>query len=438
MTLHVVVIGAGIAGAATAVELLRDGHRVTILEPGEPGGEQAASYGNGAWLGTASVVPVSMPGLWRSVPGFLRDPLGPLAIRASYLPRLLPWLVRFVRAGSTVAKVEATARALRPLIADAPARHKRLADEAGVADLIERRGLLYVYPSRAGFEREALAWRLRRDNGVRWIELDEDELRQREPELDRSYRFGALVEDGEHCTDPGAYVAALVRHARVRGAVLRRERAHGFRIEDGRLRAVRTDGGEIGCDRAVICAGAWSKSLARAAGDRVLLETERGYHVSIADPGTGPRHPIMPGDMHTATTLTRAGLRVAGQVELAGLHAAPNWKRAEILRDYALRAWPGLPRDLSPERVKYWMGHRPSTPDGLPCIGVASGSVDIVHAYGHGHIGLASGAMTGRLAADLVSGKAPVIDPAPYAPRRFRRWTSASAQPVGAPKSAGG
>ena len=419
MTLHVVVIGAGIAGAAAAIELLRDGHRVTMLEPGEPGGEQAASYGNGACLSTASVVPMSMPGLWRKVPGFLRDPLGPLAIRPSYLPKLLPWLVRFARAGSTVARVEATARALRPLIEDAPQRHRRLADEAGVGELIERRGLLYVYRSRAEFAAEALAWRLRADNGVRWIELDEDDLRQREPELDRGYTFGALVEEGGHCTDPGAYVAALVRHARGLGAVLRRERATGFRIERNRLVGVRTEHGEIGCDRAVICAGARSRVLARAAGDRVSLETERGYHVSIADPGTGPRHPIIPSDTHTATTLTRRGLRIAGQVELAGLDAAPNWKRAEILRDYALRAWPGLPRDLPPERVKYWMGHRPSTPDGLPCIGPSSATADVVHAYGHGHIGLASGAITGRLAADLVGGRPPVIDPAPYSPQRF-------------------
>ncbi len=421
MSLHVVVIGAGIVGAATSLELLRDGHRVTILEPGEPGGEQAASYGNGAWLSTASVVPVSMPGLWRKVPDYLRDPLGPLAIRAAYLPKLLPWLVRFVRAGSTLAKVEATARALRPLIADAPERHKRLADETGVGDLIERRGLLYVYPSRAEFEAEALAWRLRGDNGVRWIELDENELRQREPALDRRYKFGVLVEHGGHCTDPGAYVAAFVQHARKQGAVLRRESATGFRLEGRRLAAVRLEDGEIGCDKAVIAAGARSKPLARAAGDRVYLETERGYHVSIANPGTGPRHPIMPSDTHTATTLTRGGLRIAGQVELAGLKAAPNWKRAEILRDYALTAWPDLPRDLPPGRVKFWMGHRPSTPDGLPCIGLASGSPDVVHAYGHGHIGLAAGAMTGRLAADLVNGTAPVIDPAPYAPQRFRR-----------------
>jgi D-amino-acid dehydrogenase len=120
-----------------------------------------------------------------------------------------------------------------------------------------------------------------------------------------------------------------------------------------------------------------------------------------------------------AITLTRGGLRVAGQGELAGLAAAPNWRRAEVLREHLLRTFPALPRDLPPDRVKLWMGHRPSTPDGLPVIGRASGCADVVHAYGHGHIGLAAGPMTGRLVADLVSGHKPSIDPAPYAPQRF-------------------
>jgi D-amino-acid dehydrogenase len=129
--LHIVVIGAGIVGVCCAIELLHDGHAVTLLEPGLPGGEQAASYGNGAWLSPSSVVPMSLPGLWRKVPSFLTNPLGPLAIRAGYLPRMLPWLWQFLKAGSNEAKVEATARALRPLVADAPERHRALAGQAG-------------------------------------------------------------------------------------------------------------------------------------------------------------------------------------------------------------------------------------------------------------------------------------------------------------------
>ncbi len=418
-TRRIVVIGAGIIGAASAVELLRDGNHVTLIEPGDPGGEQAASYGNGCWLSPSSVVPNALPGLWRRVPGFLADPLGPLAIRWSYLPRLLPWLARYLRAGSTLARVQATARALRPLLADAPARHRALADEAGVGDLICRQGLLYVFPTRADFAAEALAWRLRAECGVRWIELDADELRQREPALDRRYTFGVLVEEGGHCLDPGAYVAALVRHAQAQGATLVRARATGLRIGAGRLRAVATDSGEIAADAAVLAAGAWSAPLARQAGSRIPLETERGYHAVILDPEAAPRTPIMPSDGKMAHTMTAGGLRLAGQVELAGLAAAPNWQRAEILRRHALRTWPALPGDLPPERVRVWMGHRPATPDSLPMIGPARGCGDVMLAFGHGHIGLAAGALTGRLVADLIAGRAPVIDPAPYAPARF-------------------
>jgi D-amino-acid dehydrogenase len=362
-----------------------------------------------------------MPGLWRRVPGMLADPLGPLAIRPSYLPRLTPWLSRFLRAGSTVARVEAIARALRPLVADAPERHRSLAEQVGVAELIERRGLLYVFPNRADFEAEVLAWRLRRDNGVQWLELDADELRQQEPELDRRYRFGVLVEAGGNCTDPGAYVAALAAHAVSLGAARVQAAATGFRMVSDRLAAVTTAAGEVACDAAVVAAGARSRVLARAAGDRVSLETERGYHAVISLPGFDLRHPVMPSDGKMAVTMTRGGLRIAGQVELAGLDAAPDWRRAAILRDFARRAFPSLPRDLPADRVKMWMGHRPSTPDGLPVIGIASGCADVFYAFGHGHVGLAAGPITGRLVADLIGGLPPVIDPAPYSPRRFAR-----------------
>jgi D-amino-acid dehydrogenase len=416
---NVVVIGAGVVGAATAIELQRDGHRVTILEPGNPGGEQAASYGNGTLLNPSSILPMSSPGIWRKVPGWLADPLGPLAIRWRYLPRLLPWLTRFLRAGATEARVAATARALRPLLLNAPELHRRLAEEAGVSELISRQGMLSVFPSRAEFVAEELEWRLRRENGVRWLELSADELRQREPTLSRRYSFGVLVEENGQCRDPGAYVAALVRHAVAQGAELRRARALGFRIEGARLLAVRTDAGEIAADRAVIAAGARSHVLAAAAGDRVPLETERGYHAVIADPGIAPRYPVMPSDGKMACVMTPQGLRLAGQVELAGLDAAPNWRRAEVLRDFARRVFPDVPADLPASRVKVWMGHRPSTPDGLPCIGPASGCPDIVHAFGHGHVGLTAGAATGRLVADLISGRQPAIDIAPFAAQRF-------------------
>lgn len=419
MSVHVVVIGAGIVGAASALEALRRGFRVTIVEPGEPGGEQAASYGNGCWLSPMSVIPPSVPGLWRKVPGYLANPLGPLAIRWSYFPRVAPWLARYLWAGWTEAKVEAAARALRPLLADAPALHRALAEDAGVGQLIERRGLIYTYENRAQFEAEAMSWRIRKKVGIEWIELDANDLHQREPDLDRRYTFGALVEEGGHCRDPGTYVGALVAQAVASGAEHRRTRATGFRIEGGRLRAVTTEQGEIAADKAVVCAGARSKALAAAAGSRVPLETERGYHAMVVDAEAGPRTPMMPYDGKMSITWTDRGLRCAGQVEIAGLEAAPNWKRAEILRDHLLRSFPKLPRDLPADRVKVWMGHRPSMPDGLPCLGPARASGDVVLAFGHGHVGLVAGPRTGQVVGALLAGERTGIDIQPFRPSRF-------------------
>ncbi|TCH97134.1 FAD-dependent oxidoreductase [Roseococcus sp. SYP-B2431] len=413
------ILGGGIVGACTALAAQRAGFEVTLVEPAAPGGEQAASYGNGCWLSPSSTVPPALPGLWKKVPKFLSDPLGPLAIRWSYFPKVAPWLVRYLLSGWTEAKVLRTGHALRALVAGAPELHAALAEEAGVGHLVERRGLLYVFPDRAAFEAEALAWRIRAQTGVTWLEIDEDELRQREPDLDRRYKFALLVEEGGHCRDPGAYVAALVALAEAQGMRRVKARATGFRIEAGRLKAVTTDQGEVAADRAVISAGAYSRALAREAGDTLPLETERGYHAVIADPEAGPRTPMMPSDGKMSLTMTEAGLRVAGQVEIAGLEAAPNWRRAEILRDHLLRSFPGLPREIPAERIKVWMGHRPSMPDGLPCIGKSSASGDILHCFGHGHVGLVAAPRSAELAVALLTDAPPPVPPGPYSPRRF-------------------
>jgi D-amino-acid dehydrogenase len=410
---HVAVIGGGIVGVCCAIAASRDGWRVTLLEPETPGGAQAASYGNGGWISPASIIPMSMPGLWRKVPGYLRDPLGPLTIHLPSLPGLLPWLARFLLAGWSEAKVARTARALNTLLADAPARHAALAAEAGAGEMIRRTGLLYVYPDRAAFEAEALAWRLRADCGVTWTELSGEELAQSEPALSRRYGFAIRLDSGAYCVDPGAYVAALAAFAERLGVRRVAGRATGFEIAAGRLRGVETEAGAIACDRAVIAAGIASSRLARMLGDRIPLAAERGYHVQIASPDAAPRTPMMPSDGKMALTPMAGGLRAAGQVQLAAPDAPPDWRRADVLRGYLRRAFPTLSVDAG-ESV--WYGHRPSTPDGLPVIGPSPCVGNVIYAFGHGHIGLASGPITGRLAADALAGR-PVWEA--FSPTRF-------------------
>lgn len=415
---HVAIIGAGAIGVISAIEALREGHRVTLIDPGEPGGEQAASYGNAGWLSSHSVIPPAEPGIWKKVPGYLLDPLGPLAIRWSYLPKALPWLIKYLLSGWTEARVEKTAFALRDLLKDAPLLHRKLAEEAGVPELVERNGVMHVFPSRGNFDND-LGWRLRKKVGVEWLELNADEMRQREPDLHPRYTFGVVVEEAGRCRDPGAYVAALAQHAIASGARLVHAHATGLKLSGNNLVAVLTDRGEIPCDAAVVAAGAHSKRLTASVGDSLPLETERGYHVMIENPESGPRSSMMASDAKMVVNWTDKGLRAAGTVEIAGLEAAPNWKRAEILRANLFSMFPRLPKDIPTSRIKTWFGHRPSMPDGRPCIGYARASRDIVYAFGHGHVGLVGSARTGRLVAQLLSGKQPEIPLEPFAPTRF-------------------
>ncbi|QCI66755.1 NAD(P)/FAD-dependent oxidoreductase [Phreatobacter stygius] len=420
---HVAIIGAGAIGVISAIEALRDGHRVTIIEPATPGDVQAASYGNAGWLSSHSVIPPAEPGVWKKVPKFLMDPLGPLAIRWGYLPWALPWLIQYLRSGWTEAKVEATAIALRALLKDAPALHKKLADEAGLGDLIERQGVMHVYPSRAPFEADKLAWTIRKRVGIEWMELSADEMRQREPDLHPRYQFGVLVEEAGRCRDPGAYVAGLAAHARTLGAEFVAAKAESLKLANGKLVAVVTADGEIACDAAVVAAGARSKPLAASIGDNLPLETERGYHVMIENPEAGPRTSFMASDAKMVVNWTNKGLRAAGQVEIAGLDAAPNWRRAEILRDHLISMFPKLPKELATSvagaRVHAWLGHRPSMPDGRPCIGFSRASRDVVYAFGHGHVGLVGSARTGRVVAQLIGGREPEIPVGPFDPARY-------------------
>ncbi|MCX8995527.1 FAD-binding oxidoreductase [Rhizobiaceae bacterium BDR2-2] len=417
---HIAVIGGGIVGASSALALARSGQRVTLIEPDQPGGTQAASYGNGAFLSPASIIPMSMPGIWKKVPGYLLDPQGPLTIRWRYLARLAPWLVRFLYAGYSLEKVQRTAAVLWSLVGDSPSRHAALAESCGHPEMIHRDGLIYAYTDRAAFEEDALAWRLRRENGLVWHELSADELHELEPALGASYSFAAFVEAGGHCVDPGGFVAAIVAQAEREGITVRKANAKDFAFANGRLKAVLTDAGTIACDGAVIAAGVHSRSLAARAGDDIPLESERGYHVELANPSVTLRRPVMPVDGRMANIMTAGGLRASGQVELASIEAAPDWKRADILRDHLLRTYPALAASRADLRISRWYGHRPSTPDGLPVISRASASEDVIHAFGHGHIGLSAGPMTGELVASLVTRKTPPFDPAPFSAARFR------------------
>ena len=410
------VIGAGMVGVCAASWLQRDGHSVFLVERGEPG--HGASFGNAGCFNGSSVTPVAMPGVIWKVPGWLKDPLGPLALRPAYLPKIAPWLWRFVRAG-TPEKIAAQARALRSLLGPTLEALRPLVAEAGAEALVHRRGHLYLYRTRQALEGDRLAWDLRRDNGVEIDTLGANELRQLEPAVSRDYGCAVLVRENGHTSNPLALVEALLAQFRRNGGEVVAASATGFRLAGGRLVAIESDQGDLPADAAIVCAGAWSKPLAAALGDRVPLETERGYHLMIRDPEVMPRLPVADAEGKFVATPMDTGLRFAGTVELAGLDAPPDWRRARILLQQGRKLLPGLAADYPEERISVWMGHRPSLPDSLPVLGPSRASPDVVYAFGHGHVGMTGGPYTGKVIADLVAGRPAPIDLTPFRADRF-------------------
>lgn len=411
------VIGAGMVGVATASFLQRAGHDVFIVEPGHPG--EGTSFGNAGCLNGSSVVPMSMPGTIRNVPAWLSDPMGPLVIRWSYLPKLAPWLIRFILAGGRD-KVQVQARALRGLLRDSISTLTPLIRETGRDDLIKVLGHLFVYRSEQQWHKEHAAWVLRRDNGIAWDEFNADELRQLDPNLSREYVKGVLVRENGHTTNPHRLVNSLAEVFTRNGGRIEQKRVVGFDLDSGRLKGIRTENGTLKADTAIVAAGIWSKELAAELGNSIPLETERGYHLMIRDPEVSPRIPTAEAEGKFVVTPMELGLRIAGTVELAGLQAPPNWERADLLLKHVHRMYPALKGSYPHDRLTKWMGHRPSTPDSLPVIGRSRRSRDVIYAFGHGHIGMAAAPITGKVVSEIVSNQPVSVDIAPFSPERFR------------------
>ncbi|WP_082549902.1 NAD(P)/FAD-dependent oxidoreductase [Mesorhizobium sp. Root157] len=410
------VVGAGIVGVCTALMLQRRGFKVTLIDPNPPG--EGASFGNAGCFNGSSVVPMSMPGMITSVPKWLLDPMGPLSIRFSYLPTIMPWLIRFLLAGQR-SKVKEQAKALRSLLKTTVPLISSLADEAGAGHLIRHEGHLYAYRTESGFAKDRSGWELRRLNGVRTQVLDAAALRDFDPNLSHAFTKGILIEESGHTTNPQGLVTLLFRKVIANGGEFVSARVIGFETEGQTLKSVTTSRGNIAVDGAVVAAGAHSKSLAVSLGDHVPLDTERGYHIIIKDPDVTPRIPTTDAGGKFIATPMETGLRVSGTVEFAGLAASPNWKRAHVLYTHARNLLPGLAPVVSEEHYTKWMGFRPSVPDSLPVIGRARCTPDVIYAFGHGHLGMTGAPMTATLVSELIAGEKTSIDITPFAPARF-------------------
>ncbi|WLS10520.1 FAD-binding oxidoreductase (plasmid) [Shinella sumterensis] len=407
-----VVVGAGIIGTAIAYELQKRGRQVVLLDRGEVG--RGASYGNMASIAVTEFMPASRPSIWKQIPGWMLDPEGPVRVRPIYMPKLLPWFARFV-AASRPGK-------LRQLEVEGAALCRRVYDdllpllrETDLEGELTEEGCLSLYSDEVEFRADREHIEILERFGFPHQRLTGSQARDLEPELSDSIGIAVLFPQNRSLRDPFRLVSSLAQRFTALGGEIRRGTVVGF-DRSGRITAVRlAEGDRIAAEEVVIAAGAYSGLLSKMLGEPMPLETERGYHTQIMSPGISMRHSIIWPARAFMVTPTAGGIRVGGTVEMAGLDAAPDYRRSKIT---VRRAQTALP-NLRCEDFSEWMGHRPALPDTVPVMSASAKTPGVFYATGHGHLGVTYAATTARLMGDLIVGAKPPIDMRPYRVDRF-------------------
>lgn len=406
------IIGAGIVGASVALALQHDGHRVTLLDRTEPCA--GASFGNAGLIVNGSCAPTAMPGIAFDALRMLRQPLSPLSVRPAYLLKALPWLSRFI-AQSRSSRVEKNARNLYALTRRAISGWRRLTDDTELSGLIASGGWLKVYETEQSFAATKNARALMDENGTPYEILSAAEIQELEPLLAPIFEHAIYQRDSLWLTHPDRMVRGLVELMLSRGGRYKRFDVRSIRLRDDGVE-LRNSDVAIDANKIVIAAGAWSRPLAKQLGDSIPLDTERGYHLMLPNDGSALlNRPVLNGTTSFQLSPMESGLRMTAQVEFAGVDAAPDYRHIHSLLPSLQRMLPGI--DTS--KWSEWMGCRPSLPDSLPVLGFATASNNVLYAFGHQHLGMTMGPVTGLVIADLVAGRNPGIDMSPYRPDRF-------------------
>jgi D-amino-acid dehydrogenase len=405
------VIGGGIVGACCAYSLARRGFEVTLLEKSDPG--HGATFGNSASIGLASVPPLGMPGMLKDLPKMLLDPMHPLVIRLRELPKTLPWLWRFKNALAP-ARVEAIAAARAALLSEAGTAYESLLAEIGRPDLIRHNGLIQVYETETSLLGARGGTELRRRNGIEVQELTGNEVRDLEPAVSDRIAGGVYFPAVQTVINPLLLTEAILEAFRARGGTVLRETVTGFATGPEGVTEVLTDTARHKADLVVLSAGAWSRDLAAMLGETVRVTAERGYHVMLKDAAALPKISLVSGDHNVSIVTLDTGLRLTTMAELTAIDAPPDHPRAERIFRAALGALRGVEMNIASR----WVGSRPSTPDSLPVIGRSPRHRNVIYAFGHGHLGVTFGAVTGAIAGTLARDETPNLDISAYRPDR--------------------
>ena len=408
--LKIGIVGAGIQGISNALFLQKKGYDVIIFDKEDPG-SPAASYGNAGHFSPYASVPINRPDVLSDVPAMLLSSSGPLALKWNYVPKMIPWFLRFIRNCSTD-KMMHTAKNMHQILDLALPAYDELFDEIDLEGLVEKKGILYIWNNQNLKSRD-LEIKVRNDLGVDQQVITPKEIHDLEPNIKPFYHGGVYYRYGRHARNPKKILLKLFDLFLKKGGKFIKSNVKDIKFEDEKP-IIKCESQSYIFDKIVIACGAFSKKLTDNLDEKIPLDTERGYHIHFKNCDHLLSRPVIFQNRGFGITPMEQGLRVVGTVEFGGLDNPISKGRIKNLINNAKYMLGDLP-----EHDDEWLGFRPSMPDFLPVIGPSKNHKNVFYCFGHHHLGWTLGPISGKIISGMIAKDNTNLDLNPYSSSRF-------------------
>ena len=408
--LKIGIIGAGIQGISNALFLQKKGFEVTIFDREDPG-SPAASYGNAGHFSPYACVLMNRPDILTDVPAMLLSSTGPLALKWNYVPKMIPWFIQFIR-NCTTKRMMHTAKNMNQILNLALSAYDELFDDIELDSLVEKKGILYIWNDQSLKSRD-LEIKVRDELGVDQQVVSPKEIHDLEPNIKPFYHGGVYYKHGRHARNPKKILLKFFDLFLKKGGKFLKKNVQDINF-DGEKPAIKTETQRYIFDKLIIACGAFSKKLTDNLGERIPLDTERGYHVHFKNCDHLLKRPVIFSNRGFGITPMEQGLRVVGTVEFGGLKNPLSKSRVKNLINNAKYMLGDLP-----EHEDEWLGFRPTLPDFLPVMGPSKNYKNIFYCFGHHHLGWTLGPISGKIISGMIAEENTNLNLDPYSPKRF-------------------
>ena len=410
LELSVGVIGAGIQGVCISLCLIKKGFRVTLIDRDEPG--SSASYGNAGHFSPYASVPINRPDVLIDVPAMLFSATGPLSLKWNYVPKMIPWFIKFIKNCSRK-KMMHTAKYMHQILDLALPAYDDLFKEIDISGLVENKGIIYFWTNKDLKSRE-LEINIRKELGVEQQLLTAHEIHDLEPHIRKIYHSGIYYPSARHARNPKKILLKLFDLFLQKGGHFEKQNVNTINFSSEEKPIIKTNLNSYIFDKLVIACGAFSKKLTDEVNEKIPLDTERGYHVHFKGHDHLLTRPVIFLNRGFGITPMEPGLRVVGTVEFGGLNNPISKKRIVNLVNNAKYLFPELT-----EHYDEWLGFRPTLPDCLPVMGPSKNYKNLYYSFGHHHLGWTLGAISGKIMARMIAGENTNLDLSAYNSLRF-------------------